>query len=50
MSDAQVKEIEKTISDLFYGGRDLPMPHSVSVPIGAGIKTGKPRPPSDDQT
>lgn len=50
MSDAQVKEIEKTMKDLFYGGRDLPQPYSVSVPIGDGIKTGKPRPSLDDRT
>ena len=50
MSDTQVKEIEKNMKDLFYGGQDLPQPNSVSVPIGDGIETGKPRPPSDDQT
>ncbi len=50
MSDTQVKEIEKDMKDLFYGGRELPQPHSVSVPIGDGIETGKPRPPSGDQT
>lgn len=49
MSNKQVREIEKDVKDLFYGDRELPQPYAVPVPIGEGIKTGKPRPPPDDQ-
>ncbi len=49
MANAKVKEIEKEIKELFYKDRELPPPYSVSVPMGDGIETGKPRPPSDDQ-
>ena len=50
MSDTQVKKIEKNVKDLFYDGQELPIPNAVSVPIGDGIKTGKPRPSPDDRT
>ena len=50
MSNAQVKEIEKDMKNLFYDGQELPLPNSVSVPIGDGIETGEPRPLPDDRT
>ena len=37
MSDTRVKEIEKDMSDLFYGGKKLPGPYAVSVPLGKGV-------------
>lgn len=47
MTNKTIKEIEEDMKRLFYKNKEMPPPYSVPVPIGKGIKTGKPRPPSD---
>ena len=47
MSDGKTRKNEKSVEKPFYGSQEMPRPHSVSAPKN-GIKTGKPRPPSND--
>ena len=50
MADKKSKPVEKSVERPFYGSQEKPVHESVSAPTnsGSGIKTGKPRPPSND--
>lgn len=50
MADKKPKPVEKAIERPFYGSQEKPMHESVSAPTNSstGIKTGKPRPTSND--
>ena len=51
MSDKKTQNIEKSVETPFYGSQEMPRSHSVSAPsTNNGIKTGKPRPTSDDRS
>ena len=50
MAEDQPKKVTKSIQRPFYGSQEKPLHESVSAPtnVSSGIKTGKPRPPSND--